>query len=112
MKIQSLILAAAFVFTGVFGLNAQDRQNPWAIEIGTNAVDFYPVGYDSGTLFPAIGAGRVHGAFINEYFNFGDHYNFMPSASRVSVGQMILSIFLIFDNLLDGYINYLNFYEH
>ena len=66
MKIQSLILTAAFVFTGVFGLNAQDRQNPWTIELGTNAVDFYPVGYDSGTLFPAIGQGRVHGAFINE----------------------------------------------
>ena len=69
MKFQTIILTAALVLSGVFSLNAQDRQNPWAIEIGTNAVDFYPVGYDSGTLFPSIGAGRVHGAFINEYFN-------------------------------------------
>ena len=91
MKFQTIILTAALVLSGVFSLNAQDRQNPWAIEIGTNAVDFYPVGYDSGTLFPSIGAGRVHGAFINEYFNFGDHYNFMPSASRVSVGRHLFS---------------------
>jgi len=91
MKFQTIILTAALVLSSVFSLNAQDRQNPWAIEIGTNAVDFYPVGYDSGTLFPSIGAGRVHGAFINEYFNFGDHYNFMPSASRVSVGRHLFS---------------------
>jgi OOP family OmpA-OmpF porin len=93
MKIQSLILAAAFVFTGVFGLNAQDRQNPWTIELGTNAVDFYPVGLESGQILDGVGPGRpfVHGAFINEYFNFGDHYNFMPSASRVAVGRYLFS---------------------
>ena len=91
MKFQTIILTAALVLSGVFSLNAQDRQNPWAIEIGTNAVDFYPVGGDSGTMANGSFSGQIHGSFWNEYFNFGDHYNFMPSASRVSVGRHLFS---------------------
>jgi hypothetical protein len=91
MKFQTFILTAALVLSGVFSLNAQDRQNPWAIEIGTNAVDFYPVGGDSGTMANGSFSGQIHGSFWNEYFNFGDHYNFMPSASRVSVGRHLFS---------------------
>jgi len=86
MKIKSLFLAVAFVLTSIVTLNAQDRQNPWTIEIGTNAVDFYPVGGDSGTMANGSFSAQIHGSFWNEYFNFGDHYNFMPSASRVAVG--------------------------
>ena len=28
--------------------NAQDKNNPWSIELGANAVDFFPTGADSG----------------------------------------------------------------
>ena len=64
MKIKSLFLAVAFVLTSIVTLNAQDRQNPWTIEIGTNAVDFYPVGLESGQILDGVGRGRpfVHGA--------------------------------------------------
>ena len=94
MKFQTLILTAALVLSGVFSSNAQDRQNPWAIEIGTNAVDFYPVNggagnFSAGNYSPQ--GNKAHGSFWSEYFNFGDHYNFMPSASRVSVGRYLFS---------------------
>ena len=91
MKIQSIIVAVALVFTGVYSLKAQDRQNPWTIELGTNAVDFYPVGGESGTMANGSFSAQIHGSFWNEYFNFGDHYNFMPSASRVAVGRHLFS---------------------
>ncbi|GAB5565292.1 MAG: OmpA family protein [Winogradskyella sp.] len=57
---------------------AQDKNNPWAITIGTNAVDPYPVGEDA-----------PQGAFLDEYFNLTDHWNIMPAISTVSVGKYL-----------------------
>lgn len=91
MKLHKTLLVLALVFISALGLNAQDKQNPWAIEIGTNAVDFYPVGLESGTMPNGINGEPVHGSFINEYFNAGDHYNMMPSVSRVGVGRHLIS---------------------
>lgn len=91
MKTFKSIFIFTLLFAGIFGANAQDRQNPWSIEIGTNAVDYYPVGGESGTIPNSIDGSNVHGAFINEYFNAGDHYNIMPSVSRVGVGRHLFS---------------------
>ena len=41
--LNSILVAALFLF--IVGVaNAQDENNPWAIEVGVNAVDVFPVG--------------------------------------------------------------------
>ena len=52
-----------------FNAKAQDSNNPWAIGIGVNAVDFYPTGEDAPL-----------GDYFDKFFNFGDHYNVAGSA--------------------------------
>ncbi|RIA11035.1 outer membrane protein OmpA-like peptidoglycan-associated protein [Flavobacteriaceae bacterium MAR_2010_72] len=61
-----------------FNANAQDSNNPWAIGIGVNAVDFYPTGEDAPL-----------GDYFDEFFNFGDHYNVLPSLSSISVSRYL-----------------------
>ena len=88
--LNSILAAALFIFTiGV--ANAQDQNNPWAIEVGVNAVDFYPVG-------PAADGRGYHGVPTNElsqsnlfdeYFNQNDHWNILASVSKVSVARYI-----------------------
>jgi len=61
-----------------FNAIAQDENNPWAIRIGANAVDMYPVGEDA-----------PRGEYFDEFFNANDHYNFLPSLSSVSVSRYL-----------------------
>jgi OOP family OmpA-OmpF porin len=61
-----------------FNVKAQDENNPWAIGIGINAVDFYPTGEDAPL-----------GGMFDEFFNFGDHYNVLPSLSTISVSRYL-----------------------
>lgn len=61
-----------------FNANAQDENNPWKFEIGANAVDFYPVGEEAPL-----------GEYFDEFFNATDHWNFLPSLSRVSVSRYL-----------------------
>ncbi|MGS2725805.1 OmpA family protein [Psychroserpens sp. BH13MA-6] len=61
-----------------FNANAQDENNPWKIGIGANAVDFYPVGEEAPL-----------GEYFDEYFNVTDHWNYLPSLSRVSVSRYL-----------------------
>jgi len=61
-----------------FNVKAQDSDNPWAIGIGVNAVDFYPTGEDAPL-----------GGYFDEFFNFGDHYNILPSLSTISVSRYL-----------------------
>ena len=58
--------------------NAQDKNNPWAITIGANAVDVYPVGEDT-----------PQGDYFDEYFNVTDHWNILPSLSTISVSKYL-----------------------
>ncbi len=44
MKHLFKLLVAAILFMGIGVANAQDENHPWALEVGVNAVDFYPVG--------------------------------------------------------------------
>tara|TARA_R110002073_G_scaffold279026_1_gene442812 strand:+ start:42840 stop:44201 length:1362 start_codon:yes stop_codon:yes gene_type:complete len=68
-----------FVFVLLAGLSisAQDENNPWSIDFGANAVDFYPTNQ----------AGM--GGWFDEYFNYNDHYNVIPSISRIHVGRYL-----------------------
>lgn len=75
MKHLSKILFATMLVLGVTSATAQDSDNPWAIGIQTNAVDFYPTEDLGGTF--------------SDYFNVGDHWNILPSVSRLTVGRYI-----------------------
>ncbi|SKB50471.1 Outer membrane protein OmpA [Salegentibacter holothuriorum] len=83
MKHLSKILFATMLVLGITSVNAQDANNPWAIGVQTNAVDFYPTGEDAPL-----------GGTFDEYFNTGDHWNILPSVSRLSVGRYIGSGFV------------------
>jgi len=61
-----------------FNAKAQDSDNPWAIGIGINAVDFYPTGEDAPL-----------GGYFDQFFNYGDHYNILPSLSTVTVSRYL-----------------------
>ncbi|MCZ6594823.1 MAG: OmpA family protein [Bacteroidetes bacterium] len=94
MKHLNSILAAALFIFAIGVANAQDENNPWAIEAGINAVDVYPVGVTENGRFPStIGDAMVKGDLFDEYFNATDHWNILPSVSRVSVGRYIGSGF-------------------
>lgn len=71
-------LLFAMVLVLSFNANAQDSNNPWAVGIGVNAVDFYPVGENAPL-----------GDYLDEYFNVSDHYNFLPSLSTISVSRYL-----------------------
>lgn len=90
MKHLNSILVAAFLFMIVGVANAQDENNPWAVEIGINAVDVYPVGVnDNGRLPASIGETEIKGDLFDEYFNQNDHWSILPSVSKVSVARYI-----------------------
>ncbi|MBJ2173926.1 OmpA family protein [Aureibaculum sp. A20] len=66
-----------------FSMNAQDENNPWSIDFGANAVDFYPT--NSGAAGTA--------GWFDEFVNIDDHYNIIPSISRLRVGRYLGSGF-------------------
>ena len=78
MKNLSRLFFIAVLLISFSTSNAQDKNNPWAITIGTNAVDFYPVGEN-----------MPQGEFFDEYFNVTDHWNVFPSLSTVSVSKYL-----------------------
>ncbi|WP_372795018.1 OmpA family protein [Lutibacter sp.] len=85
MKHLKMAIVALLLVTGLSNVNAQDKNNPWAIGIGVNAVDFYPTN-------PGISG---HGAWFDEYFNTSDHYNILPAVSKITVGKYLAGGFSI-----------------
>ena len=47
MKILSKLMLILVFVLGYSTTNAQDENNPWQIDLGINAVDFYPTGEDA-----------------------------------------------------------------
>ena len=82
MKNLSRLLFALLIVLS-FNANAQDSNNPWGLGVGINAVDIYPTGEDAPL-----------GGYFDEFFNVGDHYNILPSLSRISVGRYLGSGFV------------------
>lgn len=78
MKHLSKFLLATLFVLGFTVAQAQDENNPWAIGVGINAVDFFPVGEDAPL-----------GEYFEEFSNANDHWNVVPSVSRLSVGRYI-----------------------
>ncbi|SDB60881.1 Outer membrane protein OmpA [Flavobacteriaceae bacterium MAR_2010_188] len=75
-NLSRLVIAMLLLLS--FNAHAQDENNPWALGIGINAVDLYPVGEDAPL-----------GSYFDEYFNVNDHYNILPSISTVSVSRYL-----------------------
>ncbi|MBT8296594.1 MAG: OmpA family protein [Gramella sp.] len=96
MKHLSKIVLATLLIFGFTSVKAQDADNPWAIGIGTNAVDFYPVGEDA-----------PRGGMFDEYFNAGEHWNILPAVSKLSVSRYIGAGFV---GELSGSINQIDSY--
>ncbi|WP_179021348.1 OmpA family protein [Winogradskyella forsetii] len=78
MKNLSRLFFVAVLIASFSTSNAQDKNNPWAITIGANAVDVYPVGEDT-----------PQGDYFDEYFNVSDHWNIIPSLSTVSISRYL-----------------------
>ncbi len=75
----ALLLVASFS-----NVNAQDENNPWALGIGVNAVDLYPT--NDPSMVTEAGNSTV---WYDEFFNANDHYNIIPSVSKLSVGRYL-----------------------
>ncbi len=78
MKNLTRLFFVTVLFLSFSTINAQDKNNPWAIGLGINAVDFYPVGEDA-----------PQGDYFDEYFNASDHWNVLPSISRLTVSRYL-----------------------
>lgn len=78
MKHLSRLLLASFFVLCCGSVQAQDENNPWALGLGINAVDYYPTGEDAPL-----------GGYFSEFFNTGDHWNIIPGISRVTVARHI-----------------------
>jgi len=81
-KFNKLLLLLGLVFS-ISSIQAQDENNPWAVVIGTNAVDFYSAGNEN--IPGVIGSGEI----FDEYFNLEDHFNILPSASFVEIKRYV-----------------------
>ena len=88
MKHLNRFLVAAILFLGVGVANAQDENNPWAVEVGINAVDVYPTGMNDDRI-----PGDLKGEIFDEYFNANDHWNILPSISRLAISRYVGSGF-------------------
>ena len=80
-----IVLATLLLVIGIASINAQDKNNPYSIGFGVNAIDFYP------TNPGLIG----HGSWFEEFVNTDDHYNIIPSISKVTVSRYLTDGFSI-----------------
>ncbi|MCB0399929.1 MAG: OmpA family protein [Winogradskyella sp.] len=78
MKNLSRLLFVVVLLMSFSTTYAQDKNNPWAVTIGTNAVDPYPVGEDT-----------PQGDYFDEFFNANDHWNIFPSVSSIAVSRYL-----------------------
>jgi len=86
MKKRKIVLTTLLLLViGVASINAQDKNNPYSIGFGVNAIDFYP------TNPGLIG----HGSWFEEFVNTDDHYNIIPSISKVTVSRYLTDGFSI-----------------
>ena len=82
MKQFSKILAVCALAIGM-NANAQTEDNPWAITVGANAINFFSAGNEG-----AIGNSGVNEAtMFTEFFNVEDQWNFVPAISQLTVGK-------------------------
>ncbi|WP_242203138.1 OmpA family protein [Aestuariivivens insulae] len=84
MKNLSRLLFAMLLVLGYSNVNAQDKNNPWQITIGVNAVDAFPSG--DGALF--TGNGEASETIFSKFVDT-DNYNILPSLTTISVSKYL-----------------------
>lgn len=72
------VLVAFTVLLSAGMMNAQDENNKWSFSLGVNAIDLYPVGEADQGL----------GNYFDSFFDT-NHYNVMPSPSRIQIGYYV-----------------------
>jgi len=78
MKHLSKMIVAIIALLSFASTTAQDKNNPWSISLGVNAVDYYPVDEE-----------MPQGEFLDEFFNATDHWNIFPFASRLEITRYL-----------------------
>lgn len=91
MKHLSKFFLAFVLVLGYSVTHAQDKNNPWALSFGINAVDHYPVG-----------ASAPQGSLFSDFGEVDDHWNILPGFSRIAISRYIGSGF---SAKIDGSIN-------
>jgi len=93
-KVLLIVLAVVFVNN----INAQDEDNRWTIDLGTNVVDFYPTGADVGNdgpiPTPYEDGVEATGGMFEDFFNT-DHWNTGGAISSLRVGYYVGSGFSV-----------------
>ena len=94
MKHLNILLVAVLFIVGVGVTNAQDKNNPWSIEVGVNAVDFFPIqesDYGRYTTMETVNGNdyTTKGGLFEKYLNVGDHWNIVPTISAIKVGRYV-----------------------
>ena len=87
MKSIRLLMVLIIAFLSASELQAQNKDNRWAIFIGANAVDFYPAG--SGTQDDLWSKNALGGLLETK------RWNYVESLSQVNIGRYLGSGFSI-----------------
>ena len=74
MKRLKIAVIALFAFVAVSNVNAQDENNPWAVSVGVNIIDFYNGDDFSDQVKDMLG---------------NSDWNFLPSISRISAEKYL-----------------------
>jgi outer membrane protein OmpA-like peptidoglycan-associated protein len=93
MKMNNLsknFLFIAVILMCVSNLNAQDKDNPWIIGFGLNAVDFYPTNING-----MVSSNGVPTKWYDQFFNLTDHYNYISAPTKLSVGRYLNESFSV-----------------
>lgn len=77
-----LIIVINFIF--ILSVNSQDKENPWVIAFGVNAIDHYPTNIKG--MKSTIG---VRTKWYDQFFNLNDHYNYISAPSKLSLSRYI-----------------------
>jgi outer membrane protein OmpA-like peptidoglycan-associated protein len=85
MKHLSKIMLLVLVVFGMTTTQAQDENNPWAVFIGVNAVDFFPTGGDVVTPSGVIASPD----FGDELFALGENWNTVTNISSIAVTRYV-----------------------
>ncbi len=91
MKTLKTFAALLVLLLGPQSFHAQDENNKWQFNIGTNAVDFYPAS-DGSDMY-------LGNKMFDQFFNIGDHYNIAYALSQFRVGYYLGKHFSLLGNL-------------
>ncbi len=85
MKHLSKLTFLVLLVFGMTTVQAQDENNPWALFIGTNVVDFFPTGANVSTPDGVISTSE----FADNLFIDTRHWNYVTSVSSIGVTRYI-----------------------